>query len=176
MKVRVIRVAGFAGFFVVFGFLLGIFFLNQIKTEISFYVANYGYFAVFIITLIVEILAQPIGPEIPLVTGRIFGLNIIYVSLLTSIGSILASLLNYKIGGLLYENVCEDRACRKYLKLHQRYGRYGLLIAALGPVPYVPFCWFSGAFGLGMRKFLYFGVIPRIFRIIIVAFAIALFF
>lgn len=163
------KLMAFAGFFVVLVFLLAIIFLNQIKSEILQLISLYGYPAVFIITLIVETLAQPIGPEIPLLAGKILNLNIVYVSLITIIGTTLATLINYKVGNLFYEKVYKDKKCHKPLTLYKKYGQYGLLVAALGPIPYVPFCWFSGAFGMTVKKLFYFGIIPRILRIIIVS-------
>ncbi len=171
-----IQIVGFVGFFVVIVFLLGIVFLNQIKSEISNVVSLYGYPAIFFVALIVEALAQPIGPEVPLISGKVLGLNMVYVSLIVIIGSILATFVNYKIGGFFYDRICEDKRCEKYLELYRKYGKYGLFIAAIGPVPYVPFCWFSGAFGMKIDRFVYYGLVPRIIRIIVVGLALGFFF
>ena len=168
-KLSPIKLIWFTGFFVVTIFLIAIIFLNQIKSEIFTLITSYGYPAVFLVTLIVETLAQPIGPEVSLLAGKILELNMVSVILVTTIGSILATFLNYEIGRLFYEKVCSDESCKKYYSLFQKYGRYGLLISAIGPVPYVPFCWFSGAFGLSVKKLFYFGIFPRIIRIIVVS-------
>jgi len=176
MRFKLSRLLGFIGFFVVFIFLLFIIFLNQIEYEISNLIAGYGYGAILVISFIVDVLAQPIGPEIPLFSGKLLGLNIFYVALLTIVGSITATYINYKVGGLFYDKVCEERNCKKYLELYQKYGKYGLFVSAIGPIPYVPFCWLSGAFGFPIRKFLFYGLIPRIIRIIVVSIALFLFF
>lgn len=175
-KINPIRLLAFMGSFIVGIFFLAIIFLNQIKSEILTLISIYGYPAIFVVTFLVESLAQPMGPEIPLLTGRIIGLQMIYVSFIVIISSIAASLLNYRIGKLFYHKVCIDDSCDKYSNFYKKYGKYGLLIASLGPVPYVPFCWFSGAFGMTIKKFFYFGIFPRILRIIFVSYIVFLFF
>ena len=100
----------------------------------------------------------------------------IKVSMVTIIGTIIASILNYMIGRSFYDHVCRDGRCDRYVSLYHKHGRYGLMLAALGPIPYVPFCWFSGAFGMKPRRFLYFGIIPRIIRIAVVSYIIMAFF
>jgi len=175
-RFRVVRFVGAAAAFVVIVFFLVLIFLNQIKAEISSIISVYGYIAIFFVALIVDMLAQPIGPEVPLISGKVLGLNMFFVSIFTIIGSAAATFLNYKIGSLFYDRICEDERCKKYLDLYRKYGKYGLFIAAIGPVPYVPFCWFSGAFGMKMRRFVYYGLVPRILRIIVVSVALGLFF
>lgn len=175
-RFNLVRIIGFIAFFVVSIFLLSLIFLNQIKSEILHLISVYGYQAIFFVTFIVEILPQPIGPEIPLLSGRIMGLSSIYVAILTVIGSVLASFANYKLGKFLYPLVCKDKKFAKYLTWYKKYGKYGLLVSSLGPVPYVPFCWFSGTFALSIRKFLLFGIFPRILRIIFISYILVLFF
>jgi membrane protein YqaA with SNARE-associated domain len=170
-----LRILTFMGFSVVIIFIFVLLFLHQIQSQIEQFITIYGYPAIFIITLITETLAQPIGPEIPILAGRIIKLNPIYVSIIVITASVIASLVNYMVGSLFYKRVCEDRSCEKYSIFYKKYGKYGLLIASLGPVPYVPFCWFSGAFGMKLKTFFYFGIFPRILRIIFVSYILFLF-
>ncbi|MBW2981083.1 hypothetical protein KY360_06730 [Candidatus Woesearchaeota archaeon] len=149
--------------------------LNQIKSEILQLISVYGYIAVFITTLMVESLAQPIGPELSLLSGKIMGLNMVYSALITLVASVTASFINYRIGRMFHHRAKGHKAHPKYLKWYKKHGKYGLLVAALGPVPYVPFCWFSGAFGLSVREFVYFGILPRIGRLVVVSYLIHLF-
>ncbi len=155
-------------------FLLGIFlivliYLRRIELEIYSLVSVYGYFAILIIAFVVDILLQPIGPEVPLFAAKIIDLDTMITVLLVILGSTLATFFSYKMGKIFYPRVCKEKKCKKYLELYQKYGKYGLLIAALGPVPYVPFCWFTGAFGSPIKQLIYFGIIPRTLRIIFVS-------
>jgi len=174
-KLTPLQLISLVGSFIVLIFFLSMLFLNTIKSEIFNIISSYGYIAIFLITFLVEILAQPIGPEISIISGRVLALNMVCVALITIIASTVASLINYRIGKLFYKKVCMDKHCIKHEKLYKKYGKYGLLVSSIGPVPYVPFCWFSGAFGLSIRNFLYFGIFPRILRIIVVSSLITLF-
>ena len=175
-KLSPLKIIRFAAIFVVAVFGLAVIFLNQIKSEIMHLIGIYGYVAIFFITLIVESLAQPIGPEIPLLSGKLLGLNMFYAAIITIMGSTLASFVNFKIGQIFEQRVNKSEKYAKFVKWYKEHGKYGLLIAALGPVPYVPFCWFSGAFGLSIKRFLSFGLFPRIIRIIFVAYVLQVIF
>ncbi len=158
----------FMGTFVVSVFLLVLIFLNQIKSEIMLMISAYGYYAVFMVTLLVDFLAQPLGPEAALLAGKILELNPLLTILATITGSTIASLINLRIGRVLHEKVYSDKKYAKYVAWFREHGKYGLLIAAIGPVPYVVFCWLSGAFNMTTKDFFYFGLFPRMGRIIVV--------
>jgi len=175
-KFKVMRITGIASLFVILIFLIFLIFLNQLKSEIFNLISVYGYIAIFLVAFIVDILAQPLGPEVPLIAANTLELNLVLAAGLTIIGSTIASFLNYKIGKKFYPYVYKEKKCKKYLKLYRKYGQYGLLISALGPIPYVPFGWFSGAFGLPITKYIYFGIIPRILRVISVTYILFIFF
>lgn len=163
------KIAGIFASLTVAGFLIGILFLSYIESEIIVAIAKFGYLAVFFITFLVELLPQPIGPEASLLTGQVVGLNMPLVVLLVVITSITASFVNFYLGKAFYKRLCKEPVCSSHTKKYKKYGPYGLLISSLGPVPYVPFCWASGAFGLSLVKFVYFGLVPRIIRIIFVS-------
>ena len=175
-KVKSLNVIGLICFITVLIFLLMLIFLKQIKVEILLFISSYGYIAILLMTIIVDILVLPIGPEISLISGKIAGLNFIFVAFATVIGTTVASVFNYKVGRLIYQRVGNNRKISEYISLYQKYGGYALFIAAVGPVPYVPLCWISGSYGLPVGKFFYFGVIPRIVRISLVSLIMILFF
>lgn len=175
-KFKLWHLIGLFSLLVLILFLIVLFFLNRIESELYNLIFVYGYLAIFSVSFVVDILAQPIGPELPLIAAKTIGLDMILTSLLIIIGSTLASFFSYKIGKIFYPRLCRDKKCEKYFSLYKRYGKYGLLVASLGPVPYVPFCWFSGAFGLPIKQFIYFGILPRAIRIISVSFILILLF
>lgn len=155
--------------------LVGIF-LKPLKEAISSFVGVYGYFAILAITILVDTMAQPIGPEVPIVAGRVAGLEFLSVMVVTLIGSVIASIFNYYVGKWFFGWVCRHGKCDRYLGMYHKYGRYGLFLSAIGPVPYVPFCWFSGAFHYPFIRFVLFGIIPRVGRVCFVAGAVFMIF
>ena len=175
-KFSLSRFIGFVGLFVILIFFLALIFFNQIKSEMLELISVYGYPAIFFITFLTETLVQPIGPEVSLITGRILSLDAVSVAVVVIISSTVASLVNYRIGHLFYPKISKDKTFKKYSAFYKKYGKYGLLISSLGPVPYVPFCWFSGAFELKIKRFFYFGIFPRILRIMFVSYIVFLLF
>ena len=140
------------------------------------YVERYGFVGILSLTFVLEMLWQPIGPELPVSIGILFGLPHIPVLIFTLIGSYLVSLLNYYIGKgylskkLMFSLETDDRG--KYRSLFKKYGKWGILLAAIGPIPWVPFCWLAGSFKMKFRKFAIYGLIPRTIRILVVVFLV----
>ncbi|MEA2036528.1 MAG: hypothetical protein U9O94_03405 [Nanoarchaeota archaeon] len=168
-KLNLMYTIGVFSFFVLLVFIIVAILLRRIESEIVQIIGVYGYSAIFLITFLVDILPQPLGPEVALISANLIGLNMILAAIITIVGSTLASFFNYKVGKVIYPTISKKKRYTKYANFYKRYGVYGLLISALGPVPYVPFCWLSGTLNLSTRKFLLFGIIPRMIRIILVS-------
>ncbi|MBW3015802.1 VTT domain-containing protein [Candidatus Woesearchaeota archaeon] len=150
-------------------FIVLLFFYIPIEEHLLNYTRTYGFFALILIILITEIVPVPIGgPEFGAVGGSLLNISIANIIILSSVITILASYFNYWIGTRFYPRVCKSKPCQKIMPMFEKYGHYGLFIAAIGPVPYVPFGWTSGAFGMKLRRYLLYGIIPRLIRIVVV--------
>jgi membrane protein YqaA with SNARE-associated domain len=57
-------------------FVVALIFLQRIKSEVFSLISVYGYLAIFIIAFLVDILVQPLGPEVPLITAKTLKLGI----------------------------------------------------------------------------------------------------
>ncbi len=147
--------------------------------EITTFVREYGYCSVFAMSFILDMLEQPIGPEVPASIALIVGLNFIYVFIFTVLGMVIASFVSYNVGKWLFHHHVMDMCSRKkhqsYCNLFENYGRISLFIASLTPVPYVFFCWLSGAFHMKIKDFILYGILPRIIRILVVLYVVSLF-
>src|SRR3989339_450343 len=135
-------------------------FLNQERIEhfIEEKIKDGGYFFVFFFSFLMDVLDQPIGPEVPGIIGSLFSF---------SFGKYV---LSSKI-----ELLCKSKKYNKYCKTFKQYGNISLLIASLTPVPYVLFCWLSGAFKMKLINFFIYGIIPRTIRIFLVLITIKFF-
>jgi len=169
-KTKLIALLTVLGILVILIFTLVLIFAKTIESQILNLISIYGYFAIFITAFIIDIIAQPLGPEVAIGAAKLINLNMLFVAIIVSIATTLASIFNYKVGKLLYPFFHKKKKYKKYFNIYQKYGKYGLLIASLGPVPYVPFCWLSGSFTLPKKQFILFGIFPRIIRIIVVSF------
>ena len=145
---------------------------SELKSMIQVYISTYGLMGIILLTLILELLWQPIGPEVPITFGILFGLNPVGVFIFTLGGSYIASIINYYLGKrylskkLMPSININDR--KKYMDLFEKYGKWVVFLAAIGPIPWVPFCWLAGNFKMKFRKFAFYGLIPRLLRILVV--------
>ena len=162
-------------------FLLLVVFLALIISFNSFYfesliqgfIERYGFLGVLVFSFIADILFQPIGSEIPALIGILFGFNIILVLIVTIIGSMLASLTNYYLGGKYFKNRIEEiynkkEERKKYLDFFKKHGRWAVTISSISPVPWAPVCWLAKSFKVNLKIFTFYGLIPRIIRILVV--------
>ncbi len=174
-KTTVLSIFGLLSLLFVGVFFMFLMSLRKIESQIFSLISVYGYIAILVIAFIVDVLIQPIGPELPLIVARTIGLGMVIATLATIVGSMLASFFSYKAGKTFHSEFSKNKKYIRYSNLYKKHGKYALLIAAIGPIPYVPFCWFSGTFDLPIRKFVYFGIIPRIIRIMFVSLLLILF-
>ncbi len=143
--------------------------MDYFKEIINNHVQKYGYVGILVFSFFADLLEQPIGPEVPASIGVLFGLNFILVIIFSVIGSYMGSLVNFYIGrrylGPRFEAVRKEKVDKKYYKLFNKYGGVALALAAISPIPWVAFCWLAGIFKMKLRQFIFWGLIPRFFRI-----------
>ena len=151
---------------IVFGMVL----LNIEKfgDEAEYFAQTYGATGIFVISLAMDMVMQPLGPDVPLMAGIIGGVNKWYALLGATLGSICASLIGYTLGFYYGEygikKIYGESKYKKWEKLYAKWGKWSVAVAAISPVPYVPFCWISGIFKLNIWQFVIFAFIPRTIR------------
>lgn len=155
--------------------IIGIFWIISLNQEsLEFFIGEsvnrYSFFGIFVFSFLADMLIQPIGPEVPALIGVLFNLGFLGVIIFALLGSYFASLINYYIGKYLIRSKLEqlNRFKKRFVNLSERYGKWGLAIAAITPVPWVPFCWFVGSTEMKLRQFIFYGLIPRTARIVVI--------
>lgn len=143
--------------------------LTYFKGAVAKYLMAYGLPSVFVLSFLADFLQQPIGAEIPATFAVVLGLELWSVIILSFIGSILASMLNFYLGKRFFANrfmgSLSVEEYKKYTEMFCKWGDLSMVIAALTPVPYVPFCWIAGAFKMKIRNYILFAIIPRLIRV-----------
>jgi membrane protein YqaA with SNARE-associated domain len=157
---------------VIFAFSFVFFNLSLIRSELEREIINYGLPALFIINFLIELFEQPFGPEIPSFFALALNMDFFLVFIFVSLGNFFGSLVSFFVGRkFLSDKIrasCSVKSHGKYCRFFSKHGRISLLVAAISPIPYVFFVWMSGAFGMKLRDFFYFGAIPRTIRILVV--------
>ncbi len=142
---------------------------DYLEGIVSNYVEKYGLIGILILSMLADSLDQPIGPEVLASVGFLFGLNIFLVILFSTIGSYIASLVNYHIGKRIFSDYIQKsyspKKYQKYENIFRRYGGPAVWVAAWTPVPWTLFCWLAGSFHMKMKSFVFWGLIPRFLRI-----------
>jgi membrane protein YqaA with SNARE-associated domain len=146
-------------------------FIEEIRAIVGGFIVSYGFFAVFIISFLSDIIMQPIGPDVPILTGILLGLPPI-PTLLVAIGaSGIATLLGYSLGSKFgTTGFLKFYGQQRFEKWSKMYKKYNLIvpIAAFTPVPYVPICWISGILKMKKVKFFIYAIGPRSLRLFLV--------
>ena len=114
-------------FFVIISlvFVLFLIFRTEIKDFVSLVVDKFGLFGIFVTSLIMDTIIQPIGPGILVVTATFGGASLVTVPLVAGIGSCCGGILGYfigkKIGSERFEKIFGRRKFKKSAELFERY-------------------------------------------------------
>jgi membrane protein YqaA with SNARE-associated domain len=140
--------------------IIGFFMKNSIK--------KYMYPAIFFFSLLSNLFQQPIGSEAPGVIAVLLGANILLVFFISALGISIGLFISYYVGKYFLSDKmqisCSLKKYRNYCKIIHKYGRLGLLLAMLTPIPDIFIIWLVGAFKMKLRDFVFFGVVPAILR------------
>lgn len=142
------------------------FFEQIIKEKIGVY----GLLGLFVFSFLVDSVQQPFGPETPIVIAYLAGFNILGVLFVALLGAYSGSLTAYYFGKKVLhkkiKKVCQEEKNKKYCKILNRCGKPVLVLAAISPLPYPLFCWISSSFGIRLKDFIIYALIPRTLRVV----------
>ncbi len=160
--------------------LLVIFNYSAIQGELVSYIIFYGYFAIFIFSLISDMVPQPVGPELPIIAGILLGFNAVYVVIIACIGSMIASTLDYlfgkSIGARGFKKIYGKKKYTHWKKKFRKYSKITLVLGAWTPAPYEITCWAAGTFGMKKLDFFLYGIISRTLQLSTIAYITKSFF
>ncbi|MBT4166350.1 hypothetical protein HOE04_04900 [archaeon] len=156
-----------------FGFLQ-----NQLEAGLKNQILQYGYISIFLISFLLEGLPQPFVSAIfPFITGVVLGLDFKLLLLITIAGAILSGFIAYAIG-IIYGKkiaikIAGEENYQTYHNLFKKYGKLGMTIIALTPLPYFPIL--AGVFKMNLGDFIRFAVLPRIIHFLVFAYIASFF-
>ena len=150
--------------------------LDSVREIIKEDIGIYSYPAVLVFSFLADFTVQPIGPEVPGIFALFLGLNFYLVLFFVLLGSYVGSFASYFIGrdflDLDIKKNFRKKSRKKYYIFLKKYGRFGLFVASISPVPYVLFCWIAGTLKMRFLDFVIFGLIPRTLRIWVILSAV----
>ncbi len=149
---------------IVSSFIITLIFRESIEKEISFYLGNFSYLALFLVSFILEFFPSYIAPQLLSFNAYFLGLPLIYVIAALYAGSVFGSWLGFEVGRI-YKNrlLCHLFEKKDILSIEKKvnlWGKWFVFLSAISPLPYVPMIF--GASGLKRSTMFYFGIIPRL--------------
>ena len=155
--------------FIVLVFVLGVMYFTILEESVNFLVERYGIFGMFFGSFILDLLVQPIGPDLILIFGVFAKINPYTVLISSVLGSYLSLITAYyigkKIGGAGIEKIVGKRTYEK-IQNSPNYGKLILFFGSISPIPYVPYL--AGMWRLSFKEVLIIILIPRTIRFIVV--------
>ena len=116
-----------------------------------------------------EAIIQPIPPDlvyIPMLVNATGNVPlVVWLWLVVTVSSVLGCLVGYFIGqrwgSKLMVRFGQEKHLTKLRQLTERYGSFGIFLAAISPIPYKVFGWMAGMAEMPKRPFLIAGLIGR---------------
>jgi membrane protein YqaA with SNARE-associated domain len=154
--------------FLVVTFCLGFIFMFYIQEFVGIVVSGYGLIGIFFLVIILELIVQPVGPDLTLILGTLAGLNGLIVLGVVLLGAYIALYLGYiigkKIGTPGVERIIGKKA---FTKINwSKGGKWFMFIGATTPVPYIPYL--VGVWDFNFKDTIKYVVIPRTIRLALV--------
>lgn len=155
----------------IFSLLLSVVLIAQYfvdKEAIPAFALKFGYMGILFFSLLLEVSFQLIGPDLFLAIGVVIKMNPFYLLVSIITGSFLAGFIGYHLGTVYGESILhytlKKQNMIKAIEIFQKYGKFGLTILALTPLPYFPIL--GGIFRLSIRDFIAYALVPRAIRYI----------
>ncbi|MDH3353401.1 MAG: VTT domain-containing protein [Nanoarchaeota archaeon] len=149
--------------------------ITKLDENVYSLIHNYGESALFLISILLDLIPQLISPVIALGTGIIAGINVHYAIIATIFGSTLGSVIGFALGKkYMFEAVdilTSEKSAKRLNTLTNKYGKIIVPLAAISPLPYLPV--FLGAINFSKRNFLIYGIIPRALSFIVYGYLIS---
>ena len=177
---KIVRFIGYLILIVILAlFAYTILFYQDLKTEFYEEIQLYGWIGLLAGSFLVDAIAGPIGPEVPVIGGLLAGVKPATVVYMTVLGSAIASLMIYSIGYFFGEygalHYISPKKYKRWRRVFIRHRRITMVVGALTPVPYVIVCLTAGVFRVRAWEFIAFAISARIVRIIGALYVVLLF-
>jgi len=177
MKKSVKFISVFISLIVIALMVYGLMNAGTISSEVSSQIQDYGAPALFIISILFDLIPQLISPVAAMVVAIVMGVNLYYAIIATILGSTIGSIIGFTLGKKYMFDAVNAMASKKSIDrltdLTNRYGKVAVPLAAISPVPYLPVL--LGALNFSNKNFIIFGLIPRALSIILLSFIVYLF-
>ena len=132
------------------------------------YIHGYGLIAVFLMSMIFDIIVSPLSPDLSVLFAVNYGLSPVSAVLVTTIASTASGIIDYSVGKRLSRTKLVQWIGEKNFNAgresYEKYGIWAILIGAMTPVPYSVTCYLGGFFSMPLRKLVITAFLARTVR------------
>ncbi|MBU2522763.1 MAG: VTT domain-containing protein [Nanoarchaeota archaeon] len=157
--------------------VLSVYLLSLGQEKISTMALGIGYFGIFIFTFLLDVSFQILSPDIFLISGIIAGMNFIHLTTIVIIASWISGIVAYYLGithsKIMLDSVMSRKRSRKALAYFKKYGKFGMALIALTPIPYLPIL--GGIFRMKIKDFIIYALLIRALHFLMIAYIITRF-
>jgi membrane protein YqaA with SNARE-associated domain len=150
---------------------------DQLINVINKETESYGIIFLFFVSILLEIVPQYIGPHFLLFQAVLIGFSPYMTAISISLGSLTGSIIGFEIGkkyGIrLISRIYGGDKLRNTNRLLNGHGKWIISLTAISPLPYLPPIF--GSLGLTRKKFMLYGLIPRVLGLIIFSIIVKLY-
>jgi len=158
-------------------FILSIIYAKNIENKLGSNLENYGAIILFFIAFFIELIPNYLAPHIGAINAAIIGISIETTISCLILGSIIGSSLGFEIGKKygtkLEKNFLKEERIDQIENILNKKGRWGVSLAAISPLPYLPIV--LGSVKFSRKNFFIYGIIPRTLGIILLVLIVYIF-
>lgn len=145
-------------------FILSIFYRSIFVNFFSARMKEYGYFILFIGSMLMEGIPQYVAPQLLAFNAFLLGFPFWQTILVLYAGSITGSVIGFEVG-LRSKSVSGVQFVRrdKFIKIREKFNKHGhwfVFLTSISPLPYLPYVF--GVLKVKRKDFIFYGVLPRI--------------
>lgn len=152
----------FAAIFILL-FILSIVYQENLEDILGSNISAYGAGFLFFIAFLIELIPNYLSPHLGVINAYVLDISLETTVLFLLLGSITGSVIGFELGKKygthLAENFLAEKEIRQIENVLNKKGRWGILLAAISPIPYLPII--LGSIRFSRKNFISFGVVPR---------------
>lgn len=152
-------------------FILSVVYHTRLENILRSNMSVYGAGFLFFIAFLIELIPNYLSPHLGVINAYVLDISLETTIMFLLLGSITGSVIGFELGKhygtRLAKHVLAEDKIKQIENILNTKGRWGILFAAISPVPYLPII--LGSIKVSRNNFVGFGIIPRSVGIILMA-------
>ncbi len=152
--------------------------LSKYKVQLKAYsldkVESYGFPALFMFTMLMDLLIQPIPPDVLVLAAAAFGMDWHVTAGVAALGSACGGLggsyIGRAIGPWRFRALFGSKLLKAGRDLYRKRAALAIFISGVSPIPYSAACWVGGMYRMNKVELFASSLVSRFLRYVIIAY------